>query len=184
MNEIIEERITYTPDDYVRNVKYIQSRQVLYKYSLLIPIVVIICMLLFVYILEPNKFWANFLQADKVLVFVIPILLIGIWWILRRYSPNFLLKRQIENQFKSSLALREPQYISFDEKGLYGTNQFGSGQTNWEAMIEATETEDDFFFFTTKKFAQFIPKRFFTEEQIIQIRNLTQRKLGNKAKFD
>jgi hypothetical protein len=183
MTKEIEGKITYTPEDFVRNVKYIQSRQILYKYSLLIPIILLICMLLFVYTLDPAKFRANFLQPDKILVFGIPISLMGIWWILRKYSPSFLLKRQIENQFKSSPALRETQYISFDEKGLYGTSQFGSGQTNWEAIIEATETEDDFFFFTTKKFAQFIPKRFFTEEQINQIRELAKRKLDNKAMF-
>ncbi|MCU1290955.1 MAG: YcxB-like protein [Acidobacteria bacterium] len=177
----IEAKISYTPDDFVRNIKYIQSRRFLYKYSIFAPVLVTVCMLLYVYVLDPVKFTANLMQPEKSVVFIVPTLLMGFWWLARKYSPNFLLKRQIESQFKSSPVLSEIQFISFDEKGFYAANQFGSGQTNWQAIIEATETEDDFFFFTTKQFAQFFPKRCFTEEQINQIRQLATRKLGEKA---
>jgi YcxB-like protein len=59
----------------------------------------------------------------------------------------------------------------------------GSGQTKWEAFIEATETKEDFFFFTSSKFAQFIPKYAFNETQLNQLRELVKSKLGDKAKF-
>jgi len=181
MSDELGARVTYTPEDFVRSVRYIQSRQGLLNRPFSIAVFVIICILLFFYIFNPAQFAQSFSQPKNFLVFVFAFLIVGVWWFLKQNT--FFLKRKFEKQIKSSPALSEPQFILFDEEGIYGTSQFGSGQTKWQAMIEAAETEDDFFFFTSKNFAQFVPKRFFKEEQADQIRELVKRHIGEKARF-
>ena len=183
MSDELGARITYTPEDFVRNSKYIQSRQGLFKYSFFIAVAVLICILLFFYILNPTRFVQTFSQPKNFSVFIFALLIVGGWWFLNQKTSGFLLKRKFEKQLKSSPALSEPQFVLFDEEGMYGTNHFGSGQTKWQGMNEVTETEEDFFFFTSKNFAQFVPKRFFKAEQINQIRELAKRHLSEKAKF-
>ncbi len=175
-------RVTYTPEDFVRNSKYIQSRQGLLKYSFFIAVGVVVCILLFFYILDPARFVQTFSQPKNFSVFIIALLIVGSWGFFKQKTSGFFLKRKFEKQIKSSPALGEPQFILFDEDGMYGTNQFGSGQTKWQGMNEVTETEEDFFFFTSKNFAQFVPKRFFKEKQINQIRELAKKHLSEKAK--
>jgi hypothetical protein len=183
MSEVVESKVIYTPEDFIRHTKYIQKRQFLFRYSALLTVAVFACILLFVYLINPSNFTAAFSKPRNILVLAVPMVFLAAWTLLKRNSPGFLLKRNLKKQFESSPALREMQFLSIDEEGLYGTNQFGSGQTKWEAMVEVTETEDDFFFFTSGKFAQFVPKRFFTPEQQNQIRDLAKRKLGERAKF-
>jgi hypothetical protein len=98
--------------------------------------------------------------------------------------PNPLFRWNISRQFKSSPALQQTQHICFDEDGIKGQSSLASGETKWEAVIEAVESKEDFFFYTSKKIAMFIPKRCFSsEEQQNQLRDLIKRKLGDKAKF-
>jgi len=183
MSESVEARFTYTSDDFVRHAEFMRSRNFIAKYAVFIAFSILGCILLFFYLLNPAKFTTAFNKPQNILVFVIPILLLTAWWFLRNKLPRFFLKRSIEKQINSTPALQVPQFVSFDEEGLYATNQFGSGQTKWEAIIETVETEEDFFFFTTNKFAQFVPKRFFSAEQLKQIKKLAKTNLGERAKF-
>lgn len=183
MSETVEARITYAPDDFVRHAEFMRSRNPLAKYSVFIALGVIACALLFVYLLDPAKFLTTFTKPQNIPVFVIPVFLLIAWWFLEKNVTRFFLKRNLEKQINSTPTLSVPQLVSFDDEGLFATNQFGSGQTKWEAIIETVETEEDFFFFTTNKFAQFVPKRFFNAEQINQIKGLAKNNLGEKAKF-
>lgn len=162
MSEKIEAEIIYTIDDYARALKYIQNRQFLVKYLLPFMFSIFAVVLFFNYLSNPAKFTATFLQPASILIVIIAFTIISLWHFYRKNKPGFLLKRQIAGQFKSSPALREPKIISLDDTGIFGGSNLGESQTKWEAFIEATETKNDFFFFTSNKFAQFIPKRFFS----------------------
>ena len=56
------------------------------------------------------------------------------------------------------------------------------GEIKWDAIIKARETKQDFFFYTSKRFALFLPKRVISgESQMIELRHLIVEKLGDKA---
>jgi hypothetical protein len=183
MSETVEGQVTYTADDFVRHTTYMQNRNFIVRNAVFFALTVFGCILLFFYLLNPAKFTITFTKPQNILVLVIPTLLLIAWWFLKKKSPRFLLRRGFEKQINSSPALRDSQFIIFDDEGLYATSRLGSGQTKWDAMVEVTETEEDFLFFTTNKFAQFVPKRFFTDEQLDQIKNIAKRNLGERAKF-
>lgn len=112
-----------------------------------------------------------------------PIFVIVGVFLFLKYFPNPFLRWSVQKQFKSSPLLRESQQISFDEVGIRGQTNLSAGETRWLAIIEGTETKDDFFFFTSSKIAMFFPKDGLTVEQIDKIRELAMRNLGEKAKF-
>lgn len=58
-----------------------------------------------------------------------------------------------------------------------------SGETKWGAIIEANETDYDFFFFVSNKVAILVPKRVLAVEQINLLRDLAKKNLGDRAKF-
>ena len=186
MNERIEIKVNYTADDYARGLRYIQKRSFLFFLPLLLPLIVISGFSLILFLSNPQNFYRAFSKPEGFLPVLIPIvILLPFFYFLKlRKKSSFLIRKQYERQIKSSPALQETKTIIFDEKGLKGQQNLGSGETSWDAFIEATETEDDFYFFTAKKTAQFIPKRTFESEfQQHQLRDLAKRKLGDKAKF-
>jgi hypothetical protein len=183
MNEIVEARVTYTPEDFMRHAAFMQSRIGLAKKVVFFTLAIFASIFLFLYFANSAKFITAFAKPQNILIFVTAgLLVIGIF-ILKKYTSKFFLRRSLEKQIKSTPALSVPQHFSFDDEGFYGTNEFASGQLNWQAMVEMVETEEDFYFFMSKNFARFVPKRFFSDEQLNQIRELAKRNLGDKAKF-
>lgn len=178
MTEQIDLNVKYTVDDYVRALRYIQSRQFIFRYAYIITPVVGLISFLIVFILTPNRS----LEMLIVALIIIPILLAAVFVIKR--IPNPLTKIFVSIQFKSSPAMQEEQIISFDDEGIKGGNNLTSGVTKWDAVIKAFESKDDFFFYTAKNFAIFFPKSAFTTiEEQNQLKELAREKLGEKAKF-
>ena len=183
MNEIVEAKVTYTPEDFMRHAAFMQSRNELAKYTIFIALAIFACIFLFLYLGNPAQFLTAFAKPQTVLIFVTAGLILTVIFLLKKYTSKFFLRRSLEKQIKSTPALSAPQHFSFDDEGFYATNEFASGQLNWQAMVEMIETEEDFYFFMSKNFARFVPKRFFSDEQLNQIRELAKGKLGDKAKF-
>ena len=183
MDEQIQSEVTYTFEDFERHYFYMRNRNIWLKYIILLPLILFIPIFLFLYLLDSNKFFTEFSKPEKYSVFIIAYLIVGIIWFLKRNKMSYFQRNSLKKQIDSSPALSVPQIISFDEEGFHGENQFGSGHIYWNVMVEATETEEDFYFFRTPKFAQFVPKRFFTNEQLVQIRELAKINLGDKANF-
>lgn len=181
MDELIELEVKYSVDDFVRGFTFIQSRQLLSKYAFLIVPFILLVSILFVVLLNSKN--SNQPLSKVILIVLVPTFSVFILFLLIKYLPNPFLKWNLRRQFKSSPILKEKQQISFDESGIKGRTDLSAGETKWKAIIEATETEDDFFFFTSNKFALFVPKRVFTLEQLIHIRDLAKRNLGDRAKF-
>lgn len=186
MRKEIKIEIQYTIEDYVRALSFIQKqirqRSFYYKYESFISVIIVFSTFVIgIYLLANDKKTINYFSVF-IIAFGSALLFGFLIYLVKKIQP-FFLKRSISKQFKSSIILNKSQIMSLNEEGVEGQNSLGSNKIKWEAFLEATETKDDFFFFTTNKFAQFIPKRFFTEEQIKQVREIVKEKLGDKAKF-
>lgn len=182
MAERIELEIKYTVEDYVRSMDFMQRRFFIFKY---LPYLMIIGAIVFtvVYLsyaptLESGL---NILLTPVNATPILIMLVIGLWFM---FLPNPLLRWNISRQMKSSPALQQTNTFSLDEKGIKWSGHLGSGEIKWGAIVESVETKSDFFFFTSDKFAHFVPKRaFVSEEQQNQLRTLAKNNLGDKAKF-
>ena len=98
--------------------------------------------------------------------------------------PNPLFRWNVSRQINSSPAAQQTQRVLFDEDGIETQSLLGHSEAKWDVVIEAVESKADFFFYTSKNIAMFIPKRcFLSEGQQNQLRELARRKLGDKAKF-
>jgi hypothetical protein len=185
MNQKIELRIKYTAEDYARGLRYIQQRSFLVKFIFFVPLMVIFVTLLVLFLKDPQNFINAFSRVEGFLPILLAIgILYPIIYYFRRNKTSFIVRKQYEKQIKSSPALQAERNVIFDDEGLTGNYDFGSGKISWNAFIEATETDDDFYFFTAKKQAQFVPKRVFEDEfQINLLRGLARVKLGERAKF-
>ena len=185
MDEQIELEVKYTVDDYVRSLSFMQSRLPLNKYGFVIfPAIIFLSIIVYSLFSSKEGFELDSLTFTNILAILIAVLFLFFLLLALRFFPNPMLKWSISRQFKSSPALQQTQHICFDEDGIKGQSSLGSGEAKWKAVIEAVESKEDFFFYTSKKFAQFVPKRCFSsEEQQNQLRDLVKRKLGDKAKF-
>lgn len=101
---------------------------------------------------------------------------------LARTKYSGFAKRQFQNQIDSSPGLQETKTITLDSEGIKGRQGLGFGETSWDGVIEATETPDDFYFFTAKRFAMFVPKSAFSSSgQQEELRALLRLVLGDRA---
>jgi hypothetical protein len=181
IDEKIELNVQYSVDDYVSGLMFIQNQQFWFRYGFLIHPAIILFLAGFFFILNSqNQTRFDFIDY---LPFIISGILIFIFMLLLKKFPNPFLKWNIKRQFKSSPVLQEPQSISIDDGGITGKNNLSSGETKWMAIIKSMETEDNFFFFTSNKMAMFIPKRFLTDIQTNQLRDIAKRNLGDRAKL-
>jgi len=183
MNEEIKSEVTYTIEDFERQFAYMKNRNIFLKYLIFLPILFFSAVLLFFYFLDPNKFLAAFSQPKNYMIFVAAFLIVGVWWFFGRNKMSYFQRRTLIKQLNTTPAFSVPQIVTFDDAGLSGENEFLSGVLKWHAIVEVTETKDDFYFFKSPKFAQFVPKRFFTDEQIDGIKQLAKKHLGEKVKF-
>ncbi|HEY8563735.1 MAG TPA: YcxB family protein [Pyrinomonadaceae bacterium] len=182
MNEKINLEIQYTVDDYVRGSAFVLNRQFVFKYGSLIVVAVPLIVFLFTYLSDPEGFSEPTLTTA--LIKFSPVLTLCLVFLVVSVFTNSLLKWNLKRQFNSSPLLRAAQEVSFDDAGIKGETDLSSALTKWEAVVEAAETDKDFFFFISNKKALFVPKRAFADEfQINLLRALVRTKLGERAKF-
>jgi hypothetical protein len=182
MAEKIELEIKYMVDDYVRSMDFMQRRFFIFKYFPYLIVIVAVGFALFHLFSAPTfEYGLTILLTSAVTIPILLMLAVGLW---SMFLPNPLLKWNIARQMKSSPALQQNNTFSFDENGVRWAGHLGSGEIKWDAVVESVETKNDFFFFTSNRFAHFVPKRAFTnQEQINALRDLAKRNLGDKAKF-
>jgi hypothetical protein len=182
MNEEIKLEIQYTVDDYVRGSSFVLNRQFIFKYGSLIVLCIPVVIYIFSYLNNPEGF--SRLTLKTALISFAPVLALCFLFLFLKFFSNPFLKWNLKRQFNSSPLLRATQEITFDEVGVKGETNLSSAVTKWDAVVEAAETDEDFFFFVSNKKALFIPKRGFesTLEQD-RLRALAKRKLAEKAKL-
>lgn len=181
LNENIELEIQYTIDDYARGLTYIQRRQFIFKCGIFILPLIPLALFLITFIGNPESLFE--MSPATASVNIVPFLLLFVFLLAVAKFPSPILKWSLRKQFNSSPALRAKQLISFAKDGIETESELSSSRTKWEAVVEAAETRDDFFFFSSSKFAMFVPKSVMSEIQIITLRELANRNLLGKAKF-
>ena len=181
MNEI-EIEAEYTVDDYARALTYIQNRTFNFKFLLNFALIAfplfLAILFLAAYTLDPLE------TIELIKVNVMYFLIFAVILVLLKYLPDLILKWTLKRQFNSSPVLREPQTIVISDEGIYGKTILSAGENKWGAIIEAVETDKDFYFFISNKFATFIPKHFLKDEfELASLRRIVRDNLGEKAKL-
>ena len=89
----------------------------------------------------------------------------------------------VRRQIKNTPSAEGLLTYTFSDESLRVVGSLEQYESKWDALIKATETEDDFYFYSSKSFARFLPKRAFTSElEQSQLRMLLKTKL-NKAEL-
>jgi hypothetical protein len=183
MSEKIEIIADYTPEDYADALIAIHQRQKLVRVFGFICLFIVLATIAFLYSLSERNF-IHFIFDFENLTLILMCVGVLFWLIIYKgRSPKLFIAWNVKRQFKTSPTLRETKRITVEEEGLAGNTDLSSGIVKWAAFIDAVETKKSFLFFTSKKFAQFIPKRVITLEQENEIRALVKRKMGDKAKI-
>lgn len=165
---MIAVEVTYTEPDYVRVIRLMAERQTK-TFKIMLVLGAIIGTLL-IYRANPAGFhwWA--IPAIVGLVFL--------FFYLARFMQRFNIGRQL----MSVPGINEPYVFTFSEEGLAIAGRLSNTNIKWEAIVKARESKTDFLFYTTKRFAQFLPKRAFGHnEEMNELRVLLDQKLGDKA---
>ncbi|GEM_PF-1522717 len=185
MDEKIELEVKYTVDDYVRSSSFVQKHTFFSRYGFIIfPAIAFFSLVLYSFFVTKSSARGNqpFLQTALV-IFIICFLIFCVLLAIR-FLPNPFVRWNLSRQINSAPTAQQTQQVLFDDDGINIQNLLGSGEAKWGAIIEVVESKEDFYFYTAKKFAMFVPKRCFSsEEQQNQLRELVKRKLGDKAKL-
>lgn len=173
--------IKYTAEDYARGALFMARRKWYVRYLYAIPIATMWITYCFAMILASES--GRSALSRNLLIVVLVTVFIGIagYYNSKKRSYRSVRKR-FQDQIDSSPAMGEAQELVIDENGISSRQSLGSGQIRWDAIIDVVETEDDFFFFTAKAFAQFIPKYAFQSEEDQQLlRDIVLSRFGDKA---
>jgi hypothetical protein len=167
---MIAVEVSYTDSDYVRVIRLMVERQT--KIFMIMLVLGAIIMTLLLYRSNPEGFhwWA--LPAIAGLVFFL------------FYFARFMQRFNIGRQLKGVPGIKEPYVFTFNEEGIAIAGRLSSTNIKWEAIVKACESSTDFLFYTTKRFAQFLPKRAFGHnEEMNELRVLLSQRLGDKARL-
>ena len=166
---MIEVRVTYTPEDYLRVFRFTATKQTRIFTIMLVLGAALLAFLL--YRANPAGFhwWA--IPAIGALT----CLFLG----LIRWLQRFNIGRQVKSIPGSS----EPYVYTFTEEGITIAGRLSSANIKWEALVKARESQTDLLFYTAKRFAQFLPKRAFDSEALTELRSMLRRNLGERAQL-
>lgn len=162
--------ITYCEQDYVRAVRFMSRRQTLIIKSFLVLGVVVIAVMLHRADYTQRGWWVKpFLVA---------------WLTLFMGLFRLVQIRNIGKNLKRAPAAQGKHVWSVSDEGISVVGPLSTGDMKWEAIVKVRESKSDFFFYTSKSFSLFLPKRVLTNEgQIAELRQLLRGKLGNRAKL-
>jgi len=104
--------------------------------------------------------------------------------ILLFYLARLIQRLSIGRQVKAVPGSDDLYTFTFSEEGIAISGSLRSANLKWEAIVKVRESASDFLFYTTKRVAQFLPKRAFKQsEEMNELRVLLGQKLGNKAQL-
>ena len=165
---MFEVEVTYSRDDYVRAFRFM-SRHQLRIFNWMIVIGAVVSALL-LYRADPADFDWWVIPA----IVGLGIFFFGLIRLNRRWS--------IGRQLKSAPDAQGSHRWVINGEGIRITGALSNTEIKWEAIIRVRESKSDFFFYSATRFARFLPKRVFTDEQQKDdLRRLLTEKLGNKA---
>ena len=95
-----------------------------------------------------------------------------------------LAKLTAKQIFRNNPHVRHPQTYAFEDENLTITGELFEAHLKWLALVEAAETDTDFFLFLTQDQAYVLPKRLFKTGEDVQLRRFLKAKLLERAKLD
>jgi hypothetical protein len=115
------------------------------------------------------------------------------WWVKPLFAAwitllTILLRtvqvRNLSKQLKSSPSAQGNHVWSFSDDGIKVMGPLSTGEIKWEGIVKARESKTDFFFYTTKRFALFLPKRVLAgDPKTVDLRQMIAKQLGDKARL-
>jgi YcxB-like protein len=84
---------------------------------------------------------------------------------------------------KNAESVRHRIFWSFSESGYETFTPIGKTESSWEGLEEIRESNKDFLLVPQKPLFIIIPKRFFTESQLMRFKQIVRFGLGDKAKL-
>lgn len=109
---------------------------------------------------------------------IIGLLLLFVFLI--RFSQH----KGVSKQLKGVPAANEPYVFTFADEGISIAGRLSDANIKWEAILRAHESKTDFLFYTTKRFAQFLPKRAFANDDTAsELRAMLNQKIPGKAEL-
>src|SRR4051794_29721246 len=161
--------VKYETEDYVRALRFMQGRWPRLFYLLIWAGMMFFAILSYLRASDSSG-W----DGLPFLVISLAAVLCGVMIVASLFAFRFLERFRIKRQLNSSRVAEGSYSYIFDEQGFSIGGELSQSELKWAAVIKAVETEKDFYFYTSKKFAHFIPKRAFAStSDIDQVRKLT-----------
>jgi hypothetical protein len=108
----------------------------------------------------------------------------GLFYILRKVTDPWIMKRVITKQYESSPILQNEMEYTITDEYIESSNPLSGGRIAWDGVVKAIESDTEFLLYSSSKFSNFLPTRAFdSTEQIDMFRALVKEKLGEKAKL-
>ena len=173
---MLEITLQYTKDDLARGNLFIFKRRFRHKKYFVIYLLLIgIGMLVFAFA-QPAPDW----RSTFVMIGILVLLMLPVLFVFER-----LLARQVAKQaFKSNPHVRKPQTYAFGDENMTISGELFDTNLKWPVVVEAAETETDFFLYITKDQAYVLPKRVLKTGEEPLLRSLLKAKLQERAKLN
>jgi hypothetical protein len=166
---MIAVEITFTEQDYVRVTRFMASPRTK-TFKILLALGGLVGTLLIYRGVSDFRIW----EIPVIVGLFVPLY----------YLARFIQRLNIGRQVKSVPGSDDVYTFTFSEEGITISGSLRSANLKWEAIVKVRESESDFLFYTTKRFAQFLPKRAFRQnEEMKELRVLLGRQLGNRAQL-
>ncbi|HMT06919.1 MAG TPA: YcxB family protein [Pyrinomonadaceae bacterium] len=183
MIESVTVNLSYSADDYARATLFIARRKWWVRYLLLLVVAAVWTLFGLAYLFSTGSFRETLSTNLLVLVIASTMILLG-GLFTREKTSNRSLRRRFQKQIDSSPLMQETQTLTFSNNGISSTQVLGTGDITWNAVIEVIETKWDYFFFTAKESAIFIPKHALLDDrQGAQLRAIIHEGFGDGAKL-
>ena len=162
--------ITYSELDYRRAVKFMsRSQNALFRGLVLIGIVAV-ALLIYSADFDQMGWWVKPMFAAWITLFTVLVRTVQV--------------RNMSKQLKSAPSAQGNHTWSFSDEGIKIVGPLSAGDIKWEAIVKARESKTDFFFYTTKHFALFLPKRVLAgDPETVDLRRILGANLGDRAKL-
>jgi hypothetical protein len=174
---MLEITVQYTEDDLARGNRFIFSKRWFRhkRYLLAYLLLLGVGMIVFAFA-QPALDWRN----TFVTIGVVVLLIFLSSFVLERIVAT-LAARQI---FRNNPHVRHPQTYKFEDENLTITGELFDATLKWHGLVEASESDADFFLFISKEQAYVLPKRVIAAGQESLLREFLKTKLQDRARLN
>lgn len=177
--------VIYDAEDFAKAAKYIRSRLPRRKGALATLLILPVLLIALTFTANPMKAARDLIETSALPILAVPTILgIALYVYLRRRKFSRLEKYLIRRKVDESKLIKGEHTVCFSVEGLNSSHVLHSSVTKWSGFIEVVETNEYLYLFTTRRSATLIPKRFFMDDQLRQVRILLQNNFVGKIELD